>query len=1092
VTGLLLALLLSACGAASSERTERDPPHVERLRMRISEVRHAAADVRRTIAASQGAPHLPELYLRLGELTSEEARYHYRVAFEREQRSSKNLTVPHVATLKRRAIGIYRQLLERHPDTSLKDRALFNIGHEQRELGRFDEMQKTLRRLADEHPESPLHQEALLILGDHFFDKGELDKAERFYGRIITGPKAAVVGLAHYKQSWVWVNRGNCKKALGHMEQAIATAKAFERERAAAEAEAPGTQGIDVRREALVDSAYCYSRVRKPDDALLWYFERAADRGAYVAALERLARRYGVMDQAKGAVVVGRELLALGAANDDRLEDARMLHAGIRRTKDYSRVDDDVRLIAQTALRQAYRAGLSGEDRQTMLNDFEQMTRDLLTRAHEAASKIGKEAPKRGKRATEEDRLAALETVGRGYEAHLKAFPASPAIADVLSNLADLKSELKDDLGAGRRYLEVGHLQDADAQAASWYDAVVHFQHVLQGKEPRSQLDRTLARAGLRRAADGLLRRGGLPADKEAKVKLAVGLSYYEEGRYRAAIDRLEATAYEFPGREEAKAAIHLVLDSHNLLNDYDGLAAAARRYLADNSPADAALKAEIRPILQAAEQRKLDEVSLEAAGGEGGDLQALEDLALRYKGTSLGERALLNAFLAARAAGDRAQLYKLADQIAKEYPKSEQLAGIYASVAQAALNSFDFERARDFLTRAAELAPQRRSGVLVALGELRESLGDSQGALRTYGLALAAAKSAEAREGPSSLAAALAERLGDARRTRDLLAPMAGDANPEVLSRLALVQAALGEPDEAEMSAQGVLDSAEGGSPEALGRAHLASAEVLLGVVQTYEPEGDLDSLQELVTLVEVAEQSFLNAARQGSAAVSGAAFSRLSVLASLSSRRLARLPAPPELSAGQQAAIKRGLEARSKQLAQTAEAALAACADLAWKQKVFTPAVRGCIAGRTEDRAGLRLDPISARGATGAAKLSKEDLRKAVRNPDDTEVLTRMGVAFLDAGDPHAARVAFGRAAELGAGPEVTNLLGVAAYEVGDVAGALEAFAQAAEGGIAAASKNLEHALERVGLSAAAAKALEVWPPGDKKGGRLLGGGR
>ena len=91
---LLLALLLPACGGAPSERAERDPPHVERLRMRISEVRHATADVRRTIAASQGAPHLPELYLRLGELTSEEARYHYRVAFEREQRSSKNLTVP--------------------------------------------------------------------------------------------------------------------------------------------------------------------------------------------------------------------------------------------------------------------------------------------------------------------------------------------------------------------------------------------------------------------------------------------------------------------------------------------------------------------------------------------------------------------------------------------------------------------------------------------------------------------------------------------------------------------------------------------------------------------------------------------------------------------------------------------------------------------------------------------------------------------------------------------------------------------------------------------------------------------------------------
>ena len=63
---------------------------------------------RTAITEARGAPYLPELYVRLAELLSDEARYHYQVAFEREQRSNKNLHVPQVRFLKERAINIYR------------------------------------------------------------------------------------------------------------------------------------------------------------------------------------------------------------------------------------------------------------------------------------------------------------------------------------------------------------------------------------------------------------------------------------------------------------------------------------------------------------------------------------------------------------------------------------------------------------------------------------------------------------------------------------------------------------------------------------------------------------------------------------------------------------------------------------------------------------------------------------------------------------------------------------------------------------------------------------------------------------------------
>ena len=49
------------------------------------------------------------------------------------------------------------------------------------------------------------------------------------------------------------------------------------------------------------------------------------------------------------------------------------------------------------------------------------------------------------------------------------------------------------------------------------------------------------------------------------------------------------------------------------------------------------------------------EEISLQAAGEDGGDLTPLLSFAEQQKGTELGERALINAFVAARAIGDTA-----------------------------------------------------------------------------------------------------------------------------------------------------------------------------------------------------------------------------------------------------------------------------------------------------------------------------------------------------------------------------------------------------------------------------------------------------
>lgn len=1100
VGGLLLAAatlaaLSTAAGCGAAKVEVQDPPYVEKLRVRISKVRHAIDETRQAIALSRGAPYLAELYLRLGELLSEEARYHYQVAYEREQRASHVLHAPQVRFLKEQAIIIFRRIIRRYPGSGLVARALFNIGHEQRELGEYDEMLKTLGELVDEHPKSPLTPEALLVLGDYWFDKGELEQAESFYQRIVKGPESRVEGLAHYKLAWVALNRTDCKRALRSFDQAIDTSRKWAERAASAGASdqsdgaatlgtsvgAGGGSGapasaqsdIDVRREALVDAMYCFARERKPSKALPYLKKKAYNRATFLAALGRLAARYDVLGEARGAIDVTRQLLTLAPTDPDRLDDARMLYTGLKKEGEFRQLGRDVRLITEAMRRQVARVETTDEMRALVVKEFEQYTRDLITRA-QAAMQKGKVKP------------SVAREIARGYEEYLAAFPGSEATVDMVQNLADVLSRLGDHADAGLRYAQAADLlEDDKARGDALYDAVVEFQKSMDRLIERKQVERVVVRAALRRAGARLLKRK-LPGDKQRTVKLAMAQTYYDEGRFREAIDRFLALAYEYPRTQEAKVAVHLVLDSYNTLNDYEAMIDVGHRLMGSDSPLDPAGQAEVKPIVLAAEKRKLDELSLAAAGEEGGDLKPLEEFAKRYQGTELGERAMLNAFVAARAIGDSDKLYSLGEKMTAMYPKSDQLPGVIATLAKNALATFDYDRAIGLYKQAAQVNPDQKGQLLTAAGEILEQLGDTSGALKLYQQATAGSEGGAKQDAATRLAGLL-ERLGDDRKTVATLAPLAALNNGEVLARLGLAQVRLGQSDAAEMSLQRVIGGEVEASPEAAARAQYGMAESLMHVLETYKPGADLDSVQEFAALIEVTEQGYLNAARQGSPLFTPAALSRLAYMASQSADRLAALSIPSDLAPDEAESFKAGLAERVKQLRETSAGAMKACADQAWTAKAWSAPVLGCLSGRIPAKDPVVFERLRPRRRGAPPQGVAELQAKLAKNPDDLETLRALGERYLDAGDPHMARMVFARVVQSGGGPEDQNLFGIASFKAGDVSGALDAFSQAADGGLEAGRRNLAAALRERGLGAAAKAVMDKLPEGKGEGRAL-----
>lgn len=1095
---LALCGALLSNGCATNQQEIPDPPQVELIRLQITKVRNAIEETRATISNSRGATYLPELYVRLAELLSEEARYHYQLAYEREQRSTRVLHVPQVRLLKEKSIETYELVLERFPNTTLADRVLFNIGHEHRELGNFDQMRDALKRLVEEHKESPLRADALLVLGDYHFDRNELAQAKTYYEQIVKGPLYRVSSLGQYKLAWVWVNFGECKKALDDFEDAIERAEEWETVKAQYAQQGPvnpsdtdglperpnnspvlGTQqDIDVRRESLVDLTYCYSRERKVKDAIPYFKRYAYNRATYVASLDRLATRYRTIDDFDGAILVSRELLALGAADDLRVDDARTLYGAIKSKKAYDRLDEDLKLLTDVLTRSYTRIDISDEARAQLVEEFEAYARDLTTSGQEHLGKLKKD----------EQKAELAPVIADAYTIYLETFPDASNRKDMLLNLSDVLTIAGQDLQAGLRAIEASKLiegEGAEAQKQDvLYGAIGSLQASLEQAEGRGHYERVTARAALRRAADELLATS-LDAEKQRKIKFAVAQSYYDEGRFITAIDKLTAVAYEFPSSDEADAALQLVLDSYNTINDNDGLMLASRRFLDAASPASDPLKGRIKQVLAAAEQRKLDEISLQAAGEDGGDLTPLLSFAEQQKGTELGERALINAFVAARAIGDTDQMYTLADKLATEYPKSDQLPGIYTTLAQTAIGRFEYDRAVQTLEKAAQVNPDQRVRLLATSAELQEQLGDSKAALALYTKAISTSEGQAQAQAVAGYAELL-ERSGTASQIESKLASYADLQEPESLSRLGLALVAQGKTEQAEGYLQ-TVESDGSASPEALARANYGMAEVLYVTLKNYPTPDSYDLIEEFIAIVEVTQQSYLNAARQGSPIFSSASLSRLAMMLRMAADRLEKLSMPADLTPDEQAQVKQALDIRVKSLRSTADEALTACANQLWNNNVLNDIVVQCVQGNAWQKTLVPLDSITPRQSNkepaDTAKL-RADLSK---NPEDVEKLRQLGEKFLDAGDPHTARLIFARAIQLGGGPTEQNLLGIASYQIGDRSSAFSAFSAAAKGGLEAARQNLKKVLSQSNLGAQADEVDKKIPQG-KEGGRAL----
>lgn len=1025
---------LGACAGSARRALEED--RIARLKSDIGKVGFAIRTTKTLLARARGASYLPDLQSRLAELYIEQARYYYQLALEQTKDKGGGVVSVQARLLKNQAIATYRRLLSLFPEYPDADKVLFFMAHEMRELGEYPEMLKTYQELADKHPKSVFRLEGLLVMGDYYFDKAQLEEAEKYYNMVLQGSETRVHAMARYKLAWCKVNRADFKAALKLFEGSIAAAKKFLGDKGT---RGSGGEQIDLRREALVDSVFSYTEVYKPKDALPYFKERADSKTTYLAALRKLGNRYYVRQDRAAAAAVYREILSLTGDSEDSLEEAHRLYESVAEGKLYEQGAQDVEGFIRVVRRRYYNSALADKERKKLYDTFETYSRYIATKLHDLAN--------------EKREQELYEQAAEAYRAYLDFYGQSKHAPAIRANLAEALYAAKSFFEAGRYYELAAEGKKGGARAESTYTAAVAYFASLKSPEGLSRLEVVQARAGLRRVGRSYIREN--PRGTNIKeVKFNIARTYYDSGEFDEAVRLFTALIEQFPQSKEAPVAAHLVLDSYRNKEDYEGLINAGKVFGRISALGDAQFKQEVAEIVRGAEENLLRAETIKAGDDDGEGTDKLEQIAEKYKGTALGLKALLNAFVTARNSKDPERVFEVGEKLRRAYPSAKELPDVLSTMGKIALDSLQFARGAAYVEAAARYKDGSEATELYKVaGTIRARLGERQAAEADLNVLLRTGTAPAEKAQLALTVAQLHVEANDWDAVVSLLqrASAAGASSAQLSYLLGYALFRQGQLASAQPHLEQAIEAGRDGNDQerqAAAAAQFYLVEIAYKAFEAVELSSDLSqlgaTLQQKLGFMAQTRQAYTGVGGFGSATWTVAALGRLAAVdqnAAASLRGL-RMPSGIPEEAVQQ--VRDALEAQAKPLEDESKQALAQCAAAALRLKVLSEAARACLGGTApsgDPQAKIVSVSVNRSAPAGAKKLQ----RQLASRPNDLEAIEQLGRLYLKNGDPYMARMILGKGLELKENAPLLTMVAVCTASLGDYQEALSLLDQA-----------------------------------------------
>jgi tetratricopeptide (TPR) repeat protein len=681
----------------------------------------AIINTKTLIGRSKNRPYLPELYLRLAELYIEKSRLAYFLRKSQQEEGNESALNQYESNmLKKQAIEVYQRILDDFPGFEDIDKVRFFMAHEYNELGQVEEMLKQYQALISQFPNSSYTPEAHLLLGDYYFNqKQDVDQSKSQYEAVLKYPQSPAVAAARYKLAWCKINLMDYAGALKLFEDSVNSPEA------AKELDIDTYRRVDVRLESMVDMAYCYPEVYKDataEQALAYFKKYAWSRPVYTTVLEKLAYRYYVKKKWAQAAPIYRELAMIRQDPEKLLEYARHIFESVQALGTYQHAEKDVAIIVRALEHQVYspHAAQAGKDK--LINDYEIFARDIITHLHAKANATN---------STQDYAIAA-----DAYKQYLDFFKDSPAASKMAVNYAEALFSAGRYLESGKQYEKVAPAATVDIKQRQemLYSAVISYYRALKDKDALNYYQAAYAREGLRSV--GKTYAGEYPnSPNTPDVLFNVAWVSYDAGDYKLAVQDLSNFVARYPRHQATAAAIHLVMDSFHLMENYEGMISYGKSILSSQAIQDPKLKQEIAQIVSGAQSRVVSSMTMAAMDDWESTRKELMQVADNSGKTEMGEEALKALILTSKDQKDLVTMYDAGQKMLSKYPGSANIEGTLGVLINTSISTGQLRLLAEYLEAYCQRFPGKENGAefLLKAAQLREGLGQYVQANQNY-----------------------------------------------------------------------------------------------------------------------------------------------------------------------------------------------------------------------------------------------------------------------------------------------------------------------------------------------------------------------
>ena len=716
----------------------------EFYRQKAREKRHESIDFLRDLLRNNPprGEQKAEMLLRLADLFFEEGRDVYLTemntygtqfdaCFNTPGCASENMKADNSGSLvwQNKSIKLYKNILKTYPQYRRADEATFYLASALQDTDREDEAVKEFTKLVRSYPQSRYTPDSYVMIGEYYFDNNNAYKALLAYQKAAKYKNSPKYAFALYKLAWCYYNVGEFGKGIDTMKSVVAFSMASQEG-------GPNKSQLTLQEEALKDLVRFFADAGEMDEAY-GYFTKLGKKDLIRKMLSRLASTYFEQGKFEQCIQTYRRLVAEDPQSSkapDYQNEIILAYQKIGRKQDT--LNEIKRLLDTYGKNSAWaRANSADQDAITEATRYiEKNLRTVAINYHNEAKKLGT-----GRTAREAYSLAE-----KAYTVYLQEFPTSKYSYDIRYAFGELLYKLKKYDEAYAQYMQVVKIDPKGKHSRFCAESAIFAADKMVEKEKRAgripkpetktqRMDLVDWEAKSLAACDQWAQI--FPDDKKTRnVIYKSAYLLYHKNQFKEASDRFRTVISMNPRSKEAEQAANLILDSFNLVEDWQNLKEVSKAFYDQDGLGRKAFKKSVYNVYERA-SFKLIEINLEKNKQPLAAADAFMAFYAEFPESEVADTALNNAAVYYHQEKQPQKAMDTRLTLVGKFPKSKYYNDTIANLGFDYENIADFASAATYYEQLFNLDKEHASAkeAIYSAALFQKAMGNSTQAIKNY-----------------------------------------------------------------------------------------------------------------------------------------------------------------------------------------------------------------------------------------------------------------------------------------------------------------------------------------------------------------------